>query len=106
MSSDVHYGYTRDLADSSLEVLIVGSYYIAPVLLDPINQAVISIGSLMRAMKPLEARILCQPIENLIHFTCEYLLKSETEFLPHFLKLSNHAVGHAWYALCEQAVHH
>jgi hypothetical protein len=67
MSSDVHYGYTRDLADSSLEVLIVGCNYIAPVLLDPINQAVISIGALMRAMKPLEARVLCQPIENLIH---------------------------------------
>ena len=67
MSSDVHNGYSRDLADSSLEVLIVGCNYIAPVLLDPINQAVISIGSLVRAMKPLETRVLCQPIENLMH---------------------------------------
>lgn len=106
MPGYVHNGYTRDLADSSFEVLIVGCHYIAPVLLDSVNQAVISIGSLMRAMKPLETRVLCQPIENLIHFTCEYLLKSETELLAHFLKLSNHAVGHAWYALCEQAVHH
>lgn len=68
MPSDVHNGDTRDLADSSLEVLIVGSYYIAPVLLDSINQAVISIGTFVRAMKPLEARVLCQPIENLIYF--------------------------------------
>ena len=67
MSSDVHNGYTWDLADSSLEVFIIGRNYIAPVLLDPINQAVICIGTLMRAMKPLEARVLCQPIENLIH---------------------------------------
>jgi hypothetical protein len=63
MSSDVHNGYTRDLADSSLKVLIVGCHYIAPVLLDSINKAVISIGSLMRAMEPLEARVLCQPKE-------------------------------------------
>jgi hypothetical protein len=85
MPGYVHNGYTRYLADSSLEVLIVGCHYIAPVLLDSINKAVISIGSLVRAMKPLEARVLCQPKENLIHLTFEYLLQSETEFLSHFL---------------------
>ena len=75
MSCDVHNGYTWDLANPSLEVLIVGCNYIAPVLLDPINQAVISIGALMRAMKPLEARVLCQPKDKLIHSICEYLLQ-------------------------------
>ena len=67
MSGYVHNGYTGDLADSSLEVLIVGCNYIAPVLLDSVNQAVISIGSLVRAMKPLKARVLCQPKENILN---------------------------------------
>ena len=69
MPSDVHYGYTRDLADSSLEILIVSCHYIAPVLLDSINQAIIGIGTLMSAMEPLETRVLCQPIKKLIHYT-------------------------------------
>ena len=53
-------GDARDFPDSAFQVFIIRADEVASMLLDPVDEAVISIGTFVGAREPLEAGVLGQ----------------------------------------------
>lgn len=88
-----HDGHTGNLADAHLQALITGGDEVAPVLVHPINQAVISVSSLVIAFESLEARVAGNA-------------QGHTVLWPELLQLCQDAVRDDGRRLRIQAVHH
>ncbi len=89
---DIHDRHSGYLPDSSLEILVAGGHYVASMLLDPLDYAVIGVGALVVAFEPFEARVLRDPQGDAV-------LDSE------LLEFSHHAISDVGDALAQQAVH-
>ena len=61
MSSDIHYRYTRDLPNTTLQVFIVSCHNVAPILFHSVDQTVICVCSFVGAVESLESWVFSQP---------------------------------------------
>lgn len=102
MIHDEHDGNTRDFTDTTLQILIARGDDVATILhitrqhktngTNTLNKAIISVGTLMRARKTLDAGILCQA-------------KSDVITRSKLFQFSHNAVCDVGNALSEKTVH-
>lgn len=92
VGSDVHYWNSRDFSNPSLEILITSGHNVAAVLFNPLDYAVVGIGSFMVALEPFKPRVFGDP---------------EGDSVPNseLFELSNYAVSDIGDALAEEAIH-
>ena len=88
----VHDRHSWNFPNSSLEIFVASCHNVASVLLDSINNAVVSIGSLMIAFKPFEPGIL-------------WYSQGNSVFDSEFLKFGNNAIGDIGNALPQKTIH-
>lgn len=88
-----HYGHSRNLTNSPLQVSVACGYNVTLVLLYSVDKAVVSIDSLVHAWKTLKSRILGHP-------------KSHSVFSSKLFYLSHYTVSDARGTFCIEAVHH
>ena len=93
MARNVHDGHTGDLAYPPPQVFIAGGSDVATMLLDPLTDAVVGVGSFVGAGEPFDPRVLGN-------------LEGDSILVPKLFKLGHDAVGDAGGALGVQTVHH
>ena len=92
MVGNVDDRHTRHFANPAFQVLNIGSDDEASMLLDAINNAVISISALVGALQSTESRVLSE-------------LEGQAEPVAHLFQLSNDAIADTRSGFRKQAVH-
>lgn len=90
---NVHDWDTGNLANAIFEALVAGGDNVAAMLGDAIDKTVVSVGALVHAGEPFEARISGN-------------LECQSKLGPELLQLTKDAVRHTRNALGIQTVHH
>lgn len=90
---NVHDGNTGDFANTPLQILVTGGDDVDATPLHSFHKAVISVGTLVGACKPLKSWILG-------HSKCDF------EFVAQLFELPHDTVCNVPRTFCKQAIHH